>query len=160
MKRVKWILLPVMVLMLFWGLYGFLTPSYASVLEANWGVKLPVSACCREVYRQDTGPSFHGDGVRYHVFSCINSAAIDELLPWSAEEGHTLEWSQTAGEERQYRSYSQSAQLWLHELDVPETQLPVYESCVCWYSSAPDNSQLILFWDPGSRRLYIVENLI
>lgn len=40
--------------------------SYLKVIRNNWGLSLP--AGCLEVYEVDSGPSFHGDGERYHVF--------------------------------------------------------------------------------------------
>ncbi|MBQ6865080.1 MAG: hypothetical protein IJO14_12690 [Clostridia bacterium] len=46
-----------------------LFPSYASVIKSNWDISLPIKAVLTETYEKDSGASFHGDGVRYHVFS-------------------------------------------------------------------------------------------
>ena len=50
--------------------------SYASTIEKNWGLRLPDGY--REVYSADTGASFHGDGVRYHVFQYEEGAALPD----------------------------------------------------------------------------------
>lgn len=41
-------------------------PSYLKVVEKNWNISLPRG--CALLYKSDSGPSFHGDGERYHVF--------------------------------------------------------------------------------------------
>lgn len=42
---------------------------YSSVLQANWDISLPSAAKCDQIYAKDSGASFHGDGVRFHVFT-------------------------------------------------------------------------------------------
>lgn len=160
MKRKKILLLMVVVLVSVWTIYRAIVPSYSSVLEANWGIQLPIKAFCKEVYEADEGPSFHGDGIRYHVFSYQNSAAIEQMLPWSDSEGNTLAWSQIQGEEKRYQTYSEAADLWLAELGIPQEQYPDYNACFCWYQNANDNSEIILFWNPEISRLHIVEKII
>ena len=83
MKKKKILLLIVIVLVSVWTIYRAIIPSYSSVLEANWGIELPTKALCKEVYEADTGPSFHGDGVRYHVFSYRYEDYIDLMFEWS-----------------------------------------------------------------------------
>ena len=160
MKKKKILLLIVVVLVSSWTIYRSIVPSYSSVLEANWGIELPIKALCKEVYEADTGPSFHGDGVRYHVFSYKNSAAIEQMLPWSDTDGNTLAWSQIQGQEKVYQTYTEAADIWLGELDIPAEQYPDYDSCFCWYKNEHDNSEIIIFWNPEINRLYIVENII
>ena len=46
-----------------------LFPSYASTIKSNWDISLPIKAVLTETYEKDSGASFHGDGIRYHVFS-------------------------------------------------------------------------------------------
>ena len=160
MKKKKILLMIVVVLVSIWMIYRAIVPSYSSVLEANWGIKLPINAFCKEVFEADTGPSFHGDGIRYHVFSYKNSAAIEQMLPWSDKDGNTLAWSQIQGEEKRYQTYYEAADLWLDELEIPQEQYPDYDACFCWYKNAHDNSEIIVFWNPEINRLYIVENII
>lgn len=56
--------------------------SYLKVIRNNWGLSLP--AGCVEVYEIDSGPSFHGDGERYHVFKYREGK---EVPVWGNAEG-------------------------------------------------------------------------
>ena len=151
MKKKRILLVVLVTLISVRTIYKSIVPSYASVLEANWGVELPIKALCKEVYKADTGPSFHGDGIRYHVFSYRYEDDIDLMFAWSGNlENETLF----------YQSYSEASDIWLDELDIPMEQYPDYDACFCWYKSEHDNSEIIIFWNPEINRLYIVENII
>ena len=151
MKKKRILLVVLVTLISVWTIYKSIVPSYASVLEANWGVELPIKALCKEVYKADTGPSFHGDGIRYHVFTYRYEDYIDLMFAWSGNlENETLF----------YQSYSEASDIWLDELDIPMEQYPDYDACFCWYKSEHDNSEIIIFWNPQINRLYIVENII
>ena len=151
MKKKRILLVVLVTLISVWTIYKSIVPSYASVLEANWGVELPIKALCKEVYKADTGPSFHGDGIRYHVFSYRYEDYIDLMFAWSGYlENETLF----------YQSYSEASDIWLDELDIPMEQYPDYDACFCWYKSEHDNSEIIVFWNPEINRLYIVEDII
>ena len=151
MKKKRILLVVLVTLISVWTIYKSIVPSYASVLEANWGVELPIKALCKEVYKADTGPSFHGDGIRYHVFTYRYGDYIDLMFAWSGNlENETLF----------YQSYSEASDIWLDELDIPMEQYPDYDACFCWYKSEHDNSEIIIFWNPEINRLYIVENII
>lgn len=160
MKKKKIMLLIVIALVSVWTIYRSIVPSYSSVLEANWGIELPVKALCKEVYEADTGASFNGDGIRYHVFTYKHSDAIDQMVPWSDTNGNTLAWTQIEGEEKDYQTYTEAADKWLAELEITENQYPDYDACFCWYKAEYDNSEIIIFWNPEIRRLYVVEKLI
>ena len=151
MKKKKILLLIVIVLVSVWTIYRAIIPSYSSVLESNWGIELPTKALCKEVYEADTGPSFHGDGVRFHVFSYRYEDYIDLMIAWSGNlENETLF----------NESYSEAVDIWLGELGITQEQYPDYDSCFCWYKAEHDNSEMIIFWNPDINRLYIVENLL
>ena len=160
MKRKRILLTILVALISTWTIYRWIVPSYASVLKSNWGIELPVKAFCKEVYSEDAGPSFHGDGIRYHVFSYTNSSEIEKMLPWSDGNGNTLAWSQTQGEGKRYQTYHEATDLWLSELEIPQEQYPDYDSCFCWYKNAHDNSEIIVYLNSEINRLYIVENII
>ena len=151
MKKKRILLVVLVTLISVWTIYKSIVPSYASVLEANWGVELPIKALCKEVYKADTGPSFHGDGIRYHVFTYRYEDYIDLMFAWSGNlENETLF----------YQSYSEASDIWLDELYIPMEQYPDYDACFCWYKNEHDNSEIIIFWNPEINRLYIVENII
>lgn len=121
---------------------------YSRVLNANWGISLPYKALCSEVYAKDSGASFHGDGIRYHVFSYKYEDYIDLMFAWSSNNNHKTLF---------HDSYSETAEEWLDELNVPDEWRPDYEKCYYWYKAQEDNSQLIIFWDNDANQLYIAE---
>ena len=114
--------------------------SYTAVLKANWGVSLPK---CTELYSANTGPSFHGDGIRYHVFS-VAKGDVDTLFTWREADESTAD----------------SAAQWLNELDVPHEHRPDFDSCKLYRQEKSDNSQLLVFLDSEKAILYVVEQLI
>src|SRR5699024_11272308 len=87
-----------------------------AALQANWGFSLPAGAHCALVYEQDEGASFHGDGLRHHVFACQTVDPIDGLFPWAEADP-----KQTA-----------QAGRWLDALEVPQAQRPIAGQCLTW----------------------------
>ena len=53
---------------------------YSTALEINWGISLPSQASLSEVYAKTSGSSFHGDGIRYHVFTYQDAASVASIL--------------------------------------------------------------------------------
>lgn len=123
---------------------------YSRVLRANWGFSLPFKALCFEVYEKDSGSSFHGDDIRYHVFSYKYEDSIDLMFAWIGREQETIFRS----------SYSEAAEQWLDDISVPEEYRPDYDNCWYWYHSQEDNSEIIVFWDEDVNCLYIVESFL
>jgi len=108
------------------------------------------NAYCNEVYAKDSGSSFHGDGLRYHVYTYQDGAYIEKMLKWSDTEGETL-WS---------GSYSEAADAWLAELEASSEFYPDYASCVYSYRVQEDNSELIAIWDETAGMLYMLESFL
>lgn len=125
---------------------GSLIFGYGAVLKANWGISLPAGA--REIYAQDSGESFLGDGLRYHVFSCKAGTRLS--FDWETEEQATIF----------HESRRAAAEDWLSELLVPEEEQPDFEKCVCWYQSQSDNSEILLLWEEDEGRLYVLESFL
>lgn len=123
---------------------------YSRVIEANWGISLPWKARLTEIYQQDSGASFHGDGVRYHVYSYKYEDYIDLMFAWPPTKYPTTFYATT----------SEAAEVWLDEIAVPAEERPDYAKCSSWHKSQEDNSEIIFFWDSEQNRLYIVENFI
>lgn len=125
---------------------------YSIALEANWGFALPFKALYRELYAKDSGPSFHGDGIRYHVYSYKYEDYIDLMFAWKGTEGSTI----------YNKPYSQEVTQWLNEIEVPDEWHPDYDkgNCGYWYKSRQDNSQIIVIWNQMLNRLYIAEHFI
>lgn len=123
---------------------------YGTVLRLNWGLSLPSSSHYTEIYEADSGPSFHGDGIRYHVFSYTKEKPIEKMISWQSEEQKT-KW---------HSSYSKAVSAWLDQLAVPEDQLPDFTQCSYWYHSKEDFSEIILLWEKEQERLYVVESFL
>lgn len=149
MKK-RTIIATICILILF-GIAGWqILSDYSRVLDANWGISLPIKSLYSEVYEKDSGASFHGDGIRYHVFSYKYEDYIDLMFAWRIQEDKTL-----------FRnSFSETASEWLDEINVPEELRPNYEKCFYWYKALEDNSQIIVFWNKEENRLYIVEQFL
>ena len=81
---------------------------YSRALNANWGFQVPWQSKYLEIYKTDSGPSFHGDGLRYHVYSYKYEDFIDLMFAWSP-----VEW-----ETNYYDSYSEAVTAWLNDLEV------------------------------------------
>ena len=123
---------------------------YSNTLRINWGIALPIKACYTKIYAKTSEKSFHGDGVRYHVFSYKYEDYIDLMFAWPPTEYPT----------NYYETTSEAAEAWLDEIDVPADKRPNYEDCCSWHRSQEDNSEIIFFWDSELNRLYIIENFI
>lgn len=65
---------------------GALSNRYLRNIRINWGINLPKN--CKEVFRADSGASFHGDGERYHVFQYKKGIDLDFALTdsWIPED--------------------------------------------------------------------------
>lgn len=136
----------VVVISIGWRLFS----DYSRVIEINWGITLPWKARLTEIYEKDSGPSFHGDGVRYHVYSYKYEDYIDLMFAWPQTEYPT----------NFYATTSKAAEVWLDEIDVPAEERPNYEKCCSWHKAQEDNSEIIFFWDNELNHLYILENFI
>ena len=102
-----------------------LFPSYASTIKSNWDISLPIKAVLTETYEKDSGASFHGDGVRYHVFSYKYEDYIDLMFAWTPNEHKT----------NFYPTTREAAEAWLDEIDVPADERPDYSKCYSWSKS-------------------------
>lgn len=148
MKR-KWMIL--LVLLLFLGL--LLVPGgsdYLAVMEANWDLTFPENAGWALLYETDSGPSPHGDGWRYYVYSYEREEPVSQMVPWAAETGSTV-FSEP---------YADACESWLDEIDVPAEMRPDYEGCQVFYSVQKDHSQLLIWWSASERTVSFAEFFI
>ncbi len=114
---------------------------YTATVELNWDLSLPESS--EAVYETDSGPSFHGDGERYHVLQYAVGSGIESALSWQAPPVDTA-----------------TAEALMDDLDVPERQRPDLAECL-WYTAVdPSDSRnhLYLLFDPSTLELYILES--
>ena len=127
-----------------------LFPNYYHVLKSNWDISLPIKTVLTETYKKDSGESFHGDGIRYHVFSYKYEDYIDLMFAWTPNEHKT----------NFYPTTYEAAEVWLDKIDVPLDERPNYSNCISWNKSQNDNSEIVVFWDNDLNKLYVVENFI
>lgn len=147
-KKYIIIICVIMAIVLVLGIAWNILSDYSYTLRANWNFELPFFSRYTEVYEKDSGSSFNGDGIRFHVFSYKYEDYIDLMFTWRHMEDVTV-----FGE-----SYSEAAAEWLAEIDVEDEWYPDYENCLYWYRSQEDNSQLLIFWDQEMNLLYILES--
>lgn len=150
MKKKLWLIVIAVILIWKMGAVLRVPPSYGETVEANWGIALPWKAQLTEVYASDSGASFHGDGIRVHVYSYEYEEYVQTMLAWYPTEQKT----------NFYPTVSDAAEAWLDEIQVPKEWRPEYEKCCSWHTSQSDNSELIFFWDNGANLLYVIENFL
>lgn len=132
------------------GIWSWKTMNdYSNILKENWNISLPKKASFAEVYCDDSGSSFHGDGIRYHVFAYENEKPVETILPWSSKEKET----------RYYGSYEESIEHWLGEIAVPEEEKPDCEQCVYWYEK-DELDEIIICWDKNKDKIYVIESFV
>lgn len=122
----------------------------SQTFQANWGFKIPSEAQCEEIYCKTSEAAFHGDGIRYHIFSYKINAPIENVFHWQSSEHRTFFCS----------SYSIAVKKWLWKIKIPDEQHPDYENCVYWYQASEDHSELIVLWDRREKKLYIAESFL
>ena len=123
---------------------------YNRIMAQNWGISLPRECRYREIYSKDTGPSFHGDGIRYHVFSCRNGEPVEQMDVWQEAEGKTVF----------ARTYTDALGQWLDALSVPAAFRPDGSACVYLYAVRHDHSELLMLWNRDTRSIYVAESFL
>ena len=131
-------------------------PAYSRVLQANWGVALPAEALLTEEHEQDSGASFHGDGIRYHVYSYANADPIRTMLPWV----YVDKAAEKTGEQGKTSGVTKDVEAWLDEISAPAQVRPDYDRCTYHRETQADGSKLVMLWDKGAQMLYVVESFL
>lgn len=117
---------------------------YTATVTLNWGLSLPESSGC--VYEADSGPSFHGDGERYHVLSYPPGSTVETALSWQdAPPEDTLAAEMTH---------------LMDDLSIPEEERPDLAQCRWYTATDPDDprNHLYLLLSASGTRLYILES--
>ena len=120
-----------------------------NAIKINWKISVPYMSFYREIYHKDSGPSFLGDGTRYHVFSYKNEKYIEKMFNWETIEKET----------RIETSYSEFIKNELDRIDVLEKERPDYSKCKYWYNN--DNiNEIVICWNEDNNKLYVIELFI
>ena len=147
MKKKIFIIITIMI-SIFIIFYFWLTDCWIT-MKINWETSVPYMSFYREVYHKDSGPSFFGDGTRYHVFSYKNEKYIKKMFDWEIEEKTTEIRS----------SYSEFIKEELDRIEVPDKERPKYSKCKYWYKKDLDD-EIVICWDEDDNKLYVVELFI
>ena len=129
------------------------TSTYTNVIEMNWGIDLPEDGA-KELY-SFSEPSFHGDGIRYHVIDypvgneskrVLNSMSQIEKVFSDAD-------APTQGQIAAVEEF-------LKGIDIPTDVIPDWSKCQFIYMKQNDNSELYLFYWMGTGTIYVVESFL
>ena len=140
------VLLPALLLL------GLLSPSligdaggYAWTVNANWELDLPMEEAC--LYKADSGASFHGDGLRYHVLEYADTAGLETALETQTET---------------IVPFPAGAEAILEELSVPADWRPDPAACRGFTAPHPtdDRNELYLLLAADGARLYVLESFL
>jgi hypothetical protein len=121
------------------------------VIKLNWNIEFPIWGY-KEIYNIDSGPSFHGDGTRYHIFQYSDREDIWRAVPWT----------ERAGQNRHGESFRAVTEEWLDVLEVPTEYRPNYpvSDYYFYYDIQSDNSEIVIYFDEEEIKLYIIESFL
>ncbi|MEG6567795.1 hypothetical protein V6B95_12645 [Thermoanaerobacterium saccharolyticum] len=110
----------------------------------NWSIKL--TSTYKEVYSKDSGPSFHVDGERYHIFDFKSSDDIELSLKWNDGNNTSIE---------------SAINHVLNSLTIPNEYMPDLNLNInIILKKKEDFSAIYLVFVPDAKRLYVIENII
>ena len=148
MKRLKLCLLALIICFGLCGCEGIGFTSirrYADCMNRNWHLNLPETDV--EIYVKDSGASFTGDGIRYHILQYDEESAdiIIKSFDWEAGELNS--------------ELADKMEEWLDSIDVLLEDRPKQNE---WKHTTllrkEDNrDHLIMFFDEDTNQLYVVE---
>lgn len=109
-------------------------------IRTNWEINFPAGGSV--VYEASSGGSFHGDGIRYHVFRYGDGEELDTCLTWREPSAAAAE----------------AANALLDEIKVPEEERIDFSACPLWQGVQEDNSRIYIFL--SGQMIYVVENFL
>ena len=136
------IIISILIVIYFWYTDCF------NAIKINWKISIPYMSLYREIYHKDSGPSFLGDGTRYHVFSYKNKKYIEKMFEWQTEEKATEYES----------SYLEFMKTELDRIEVPEKERPEFLKCKYWYDNDTNDTrnEIVICWIEDENRLYVI----
>ena len=126
--------------------------SYTRVLKVNWGIELPETGV-KEIFAYST-PSFHGDGIRYHVLDYPIGNENKRIQNAVFQVDKLLNGAQPTEAQIIY------VEQLLEQIDVKDDVIPDWKKCSLVYLKQQGGSELFLFYRSGTGTLYIVELFI
>lgn len=148
MKRLKLCLLALIICFGLCGCEGIGFTSirrYADCMNRNWHLNLPETDV--EIYVKNSGASFTGDGIRYHILQYDEESAdiILKSFDWEAGELNS--------------ELADKMEEWLDSISVPLEDRPKQNE---WKHTTLlrkeyNRDHLIMFFDEDTNQLYVVE---
>ena len=148
MKRLKLCLLALIICFGLCGCEGIGFTSirrYADCMNRNWHLNLPETDV--EIYVKNSGASFTGDGIRYHILQYDEESAdiILKSFDWEAGELNS--------------ELADKMEEWLDSIDVPLEDRPKQNE---WKHTTLlrkecNSDHLIMIFDEDTNQLYVVE---
>ena len=148
MKRLKLCLLALIICFGLCGCEGVGFTSirrYADCMNRNWHLNLPETDV--EIYVKNSGASFTGDGIRYHILQYDEESAdsIIKSFDWEAGELNS--------------ELADKMDEWLDSINVPSEDRPKQNE---WKHTTLlrkeyNRDHLIMFFDEDTNQLYVVE---
>ena len=96
-----------------------------------------------------TAERISGEASSYTI-TMQNEDYIDQMFAWGSVDRETL----------YYDSFTQAAEAWLDQIEVPSEYRPDYDNCSNWYRAKEDNSEILFFWDAKRNLLYCLESFL
>ena len=122
---------------------GFYFINYSITVKANWGIWLPRGF--KEIYSTDSGPSFFGDGERYHVFYYRKGLKEKDLNKLNPNRNASLETD---------------VEKIIKSLQVPDNYRPDFTEEYYWYyqdDKDDPRDKLYIIYFVRYNKMYIVE---
>lgn len=141
-SRIEWIVVVVILCALGWICFR-IGSSYAEVIKANWDVSLPSGY--KQIYEKDSGPSFLGDGERYHIFTYKHAERVNHYVDWN-DKKNTL--------------FEDEVSKILSSLDVPKEYYPDFQKDYkCYFTKNYDSSKLYIIFVEDESKVYVAEDM-
>ena len=126
--------------------------SYTRVLKTNWGIELPEAGA--EAVFSYSEPSFHGDGIRYHVIDYPIGSESKKMQDVAFQLEKLFGGIQPTEGQIDY------VEQLVKQIDANDMVIPDWKKCSLINLKQEDGSQLFLFYQSGTGTVFIVEDFI
>lgn len=126
--------------------------SYTRVLKTNWGIELP-RAGAKTVFSYSE-PSFHGDGIRYHVMDYPIGNESQKM------QNAAFQLDKLFGGIQPTEAQIDNVEQLLKQIDANDMVIPDWERCRLIDLKQEDGSELFMFYQSETGTVFIVESFI
>ncbi len=126
--------------------------SYTRVLKTNWGIELPEAGA--EAVFSFSEPSFHGDGIRYHVIDYPIGNESKKM------QNVAFQLDKVFGGIQPTEAQIDYVEQLLKQIEANDMVIPDWERCSLINLKQEDGSELFLFYQSETGTVFIVESFI